>query len=202
MGAADHRLEARLRALSVDDPHGALHERPPVDDGDPEMDLVLDREELEMLKVFHRSFNLPGLRHGLLNPVCKEDYYPPEEGEDPQAVAVQHRVAAGRTSSLLEQAAQLLGDEPGEAIEEEIAGEGHGGFITQGHGGHHHQGGSDLMRWMAQPQQAAHAPPPPQHAPRSGVPQHAPRFSAAPIVRTNSRPRVGSAPRGGGGLHR
>lgn len=198
MGAADDRLEARLRALSVDDPHRALHERPPVDEGDPEMDLVLDREELEMLKVFHRSFNLPGLRHGLLNPVCKEDYYPPEEGEDPQAVAVQHRAAAARTSSLLEQAAQLLGDDPGEAIEEEIVSEGHGGFITQGIG---HQGDSDLMRWMAQPQQAAHAPPP-RSAPRSSVPQHAPRFSAAPIVRTNSRPRVGSAPRGGGGLHR
>lgn len=196
MGAADHRLEARLRALalSVDDPHGALQQRPPLDDGNVELDLVLDREELDMLKVFHRSFNLPGLRHGLLNPVCKDDYFPPEEGDEHQAVAVQHRAAAAHSSSLLEQAAQLLGDEPGEAIEEEIIGEGHGGFITQGHG---HQGGSDLMRWMAQPQQqAAHAPPP-----GSSAPQHAPRFSSTPIVRTNSRPRVGSAPRGGG-LHR
>ena len=47
------------------------------------LDLVLDREELEMLQVFHRSFKLPGLRHGLLKLVCSEDYYPEEE-EAPQ----------------------------------------------------------------------------------------------------------------------
>ena len=80
MGAAnrlDDRLEARLSALQLDDPHGAVEQpRPPDDVGDP---LPLDREELEMLAVFHKSFNLPGLRYGLVTPVAKDDYYPPEE---------------------------------------------------------------------------------------------------------------------------
>ena len=42
-------------------------------------DLVLDREDLEALRIFHRSFNLPGIRLGLINPVCADDYFPSEE---------------------------------------------------------------------------------------------------------------------------
>ncbi|KAL3894173.1 MAG: hypothetical protein SGPRY_013878, partial [Prymnesium sp.] len=42
-------------------------------------DLVLEREELRMLQIFHRSFNLPGIRLGLVNPVCTDDYFPAEE---------------------------------------------------------------------------------------------------------------------------
>ena len=46
---------------------------------DVEQDLVLDREELRMLEIFDRSFQLPGLRLGLLKPICSEDYYPEDE---------------------------------------------------------------------------------------------------------------------------
>eukprot|EP00966_Prymnesium_polylepis_P168633 3899470-Prymnesium_polylepis.2 len=42
-------------------------------------DLVLEREDLEALRIFHRSFNLPGLRLGLINPVCADGYFPKED---------------------------------------------------------------------------------------------------------------------------
>ena len=58
----------------------ASSSRAAVDLADRE-DLVLDREELRMLEIFDRSFQLPGLRLGLLNPVCSEDYYPEDEFE-------------------------------------------------------------------------------------------------------------------------
>ena len=124
MGAAnrlDDRLEARLSALQLDDPHGAVEQpRPPDDVGDP---LPLDREELEMLAVFHKSFNLPGLRYGLVTPVAKDDYYPPEEhdtnADQSEAVRAGLRAQA-RTSDLLRQASELLGGEAAEVIEEEI----------------------------------------------------------------------------------
>ena len=45
----------------------------------PELDLLLDQEELDMLAVFHKSFNLPGLRLGLVKPVLEVDYYPPDD---------------------------------------------------------------------------------------------------------------------------
>lgn len=191
MGAAnrllDNRLEARLSALQLDDPHGAVEQpRPPEDVGVEYSDpLLLDREELEMLAVFHKSFNLPGLRYGLVTPVAKEDYYPPEEhnpnADQPQAVQAGLRAQA-RTSDLLRQASELLGGEAAEAIEEEIA-------STP------EQGQSELARWMAQPE------PEPQRSPQL---RHG-NSSAAPI-RTESRPRTGgSAPhrsatsvRGGG----
>lgn len=44
-----------------------------------EVDLPLDQEELDMLAIFHKSFNLPGLRLGLVKPVLEGDYYPPDE---------------------------------------------------------------------------------------------------------------------------
>ena len=105
MGAADERLEARLGALTVDDPHAstALQAAAPDTLGAVDTDLVLDRDELEMLKVFHRSFNLPGLRHGLVNPVCREDYYPPEE--EAEAAQRQALQAQRQTADLLQRAA-------------------------------------------------------------------------------------------------
>ena len=177
MGAADDRLEARLRALRLDDPHGAAEQPRAEDVGFDTDPLVLDKEELEMLQTFHRSFNLPGLRYGLVTPVAKEDYYPPDEAE---ASAAQRQAvqAQARTSDLLRQASTLLGgdDEPVEAIEEEIADEA--------------DAQSDLLRWMAQPNAA---PPPQQRPPRFQV------SSSAVPVRTESRPRTGgSRPNTGG----
>ena len=98
-------------------------------------DLVLEREELEMLRTFHRSFNLPGLRLGLINPICADDYFPKEEQEvavdNMQAPAVDRepwiddlpsQLAAAlpqQTESLLQQAEALLN--PTEEIDEEIS---------------------------------------------------------------------------------
>ena len=126
-----------------------------------------------MLNVFHRSFNLPGLRYGLFTPVAKEDYYPPEEHQtttgQPQAVQAGLRAQA-RTSNLLRQASELLGGEAAEAIEEEIA------SIPDAH-----LEQSELARWMAQSDTE------PRHSPlRRG------NSSAAPI-RTESRPRTGGS---------
>ena len=41
--------------------------------------LVLERDEMQMLEAFHRSFNLPGLKLGLVRAVCEEDWLPPED---------------------------------------------------------------------------------------------------------------------------
>ena len=173
MGAAnrlDDRLEARLSALQLDDPHGAVEQpRPPDDVGDP---LPLDREELEMLAVFHKSFNLPGLRFGLVTPVAKDDYYPPEEHDTnaDQSEAVQAGLRAqARTSDLLRQASELLGGEAAEVIEEEITSTPDGGQ-------------SELARWMAQP----------ESEPRRNPQVRRGNSSAAPI-RTESRPRTGGS---------
>ena len=173
MGAAnrlDDRLEARLSALQLDDPHGAVEQpRPPDDVGDP---LPLDREELEMLAVFHKSFNLPGLRYGLVTPVAKDDYYPPEEHDTnaDQSEAVQAGLRAqARTSDLLRQASELLGGEAAEVIEEEITSTPDGGQ-------------SELARWMAQP----------ESEPRRNPQVRRGNSSAAPI-RTESRPRTGGS---------
>ena len=98
------------------------------------LDLVLDREELEMLQVFHRSFKLPGLRHGLLKLVCSEDYYPEEEEEAPQlpsegAVPARYHepTAAERlealrkqTEALRVQADEVLEEEEEAILEEEV----------------------------------------------------------------------------------
>ena len=178
MGAAnrlDDRLEARLSALQLDDPHGAAEQpRPPDDVGVEYSDpLLLDREELEMLAVFHKSFNLPGLRYGLVTPVAKEDYYPPEEhnpnADQPPAVQAGLQAQA-RTSDLLRQAGELLGGDAAEDIEEEIAGTPEGG------------GQSELARWMAQPE------PEPRRSPQL----RRDNSSSAPI-RTESRPRTGGS---------
>ena len=181
MGAAnrlDDRLEARLSALQLDDPHGAVEQpRPPdhVGGADP---LPLDREELEMLAVFHKSFNLPGLRYGLVTPVAKDDYYPPEEHNTnaDQSEAVQAGLRAqARTSDLLRQASELLGGEAAEVIEEEITSTPDGGQ-------------SELARWMALP----------ESEPRRSPQVRRGNSSAAPI-RTESRPRTGgSRPNTGG----
>lgn len=61
----------------------ASDELPPPADA---LDMPLDKEELDMLAIFHKSFNLPGLRHGLLRPVLATDYYPEEEEEEQPAV--------------------------------------------------------------------------------------------------------------------
>jgi hypothetical protein len=139
MGAANHlddRLEARLSALQLDDPHGAVEQPRPPDDVGATDPLPLDREELEMLAVFHKSFNLPGLRYGLVTPVAKDDYYPPEEHN---TNADQSEAVQARTSDLLRQASELLGGEAAEVIEEEITSTPDGGQ-------------SELARWMAQPE--------------------------------------------------
>lgn len=54
---------------------------PPVAAHDAELTLAIDAEEMRMLEIFHRSFNLPGLRLGLVKPVISEDYYPPDEDD-------------------------------------------------------------------------------------------------------------------------
>ena len=97
-------------------------------------DLVLDREDLEALHIFHRSFNLPGLRLGLINPVCADDYFPKEEqdvGTDDVSPAIDRepwiddlpsQLAAAlpqQTESLLQQAEALLN--PTEEIDEDIS---------------------------------------------------------------------------------
>jgi len=53
------------------------------------LDMPLDKDELDMLAIFHKSFNLPGLRHGLIRPVLSTDYYPEEEDEEEQPAAQQ-----------------------------------------------------------------------------------------------------------------
>ena len=74
-------------------PH--LHEhdsRAPPPPNDEALTLPLDQEELRMLSIFHKSFNLPGLRFGLVRPVIEDDYYPPDDDfehdtdADPQPV--------------------------------------------------------------------------------------------------------------------
>ena len=175
MGAAnrlDDRLEARLSALQLDDPHGAVEQPRPPDDVGATDPLPLDREELEMLAVFHKSFNLPGLRYGLVTPVAKDDYYPPEEHNTnaDQSEAVQAGLRAqARTSDLLRQASELLGGEAAEVIEEEITSTPDGGQ-------------SELARWMAQP----------ESEPRRS-PQVRRRNSSAAPIRTESRPRTGGS---------
>jgi hypothetical protein len=61
--------------------------------------LALDADELRMLKIFHKSFNLPGLRYGLVNPVLSEDYYPEEEEEEAATVDEQPLQQRWTTSS-------------------------------------------------------------------------------------------------------
>ena len=56
--------------------------------------LPLDKEELDMLAIFHKSFNLPGLRHGLVRPVLDTDYFPEEEEE-----AVDEQSPSGRAAA-------------------------------------------------------------------------------------------------------
>eukprot|EP00962_Isochrysis_galbana_P055388 scaffold27151_cov163-Isochrysis_galbana.AAC.2 len=83
-------------------------------------DLVLDAADLRALKIFHESFKLPGLRLGLLTPVCRDDYYPDdfeEVGAAPSAF-LQHQ--ANATQSLLQQAQVMLGEMD---IAEEVVGE-------------------------------------------------------------------------------
>ena len=77
--------------------------------------LALDTEDLRALKIFHRSFNLPGIRLGLVAPVSRDEYFPPEEREQtPAPVAVKANGAGSEsvvetTVSLLARANQLLG---------------------------------------------------------------------------------------------
>ena len=54
----------------------ARHAAPP---NAEELILPLEPDEMRMLQIFHKSFNLPGLRLGLVRPVAEEDYYPPDE---------------------------------------------------------------------------------------------------------------------------
>ena len=94
-------------------------------------DLVLDAEELAALQTFHKSFNLPGLRFGLVNAVCRDDHFPPEDEQiasspqhQPAAPAAAPEPSIGEealagTFSLLAQADALLG--PAAEIAEEIA---------------------------------------------------------------------------------
>lgn len=77
-------------------------------------DLLLDREELEMLRVFHRSFNLPGLRLGLVNPVCHDDFFPPDEDQSPAAASSTARscfVTSNSPGGAAEVAEELEEDE-------------------------------------------------------------------------------------------
>ena len=100
-------------------------------------DLVLEADEVRALQIFHRSFNLPGLRFGLVNVVCQDDHFPPEDTQiaSPDAhvqqsspgVHVTHVVpetsvpetsVADETSALLAYADGLLG--PADEIVEEM----------------------------------------------------------------------------------
>ena len=56
--------------------------RPPPPINDDELTMPIDQDELRMLNIFHKSFNLPGLRFGLVRPVLDDDYYPPDEDFD------------------------------------------------------------------------------------------------------------------------
>jgi hypothetical protein len=94
-----------------------------------EQDLVLDRDELQMLEIFHRSFNLPGLRLGLVRPHCSEDYFPEEEGaaaehaagfveEETDAHTAELRNILHRTEQLRLEADSVLTVEEEEVVDE------------------------------------------------------------------------------------
>eukprot|EP00316_Scyphosphaera_apsteinii_P021337 CAMPEP_0119313148 /NCGR_PEP_ID=MMETSP1333-20130426/28047_1 /TAXON_ID=418940 /ORGANISM="Scyphosphaera apsteinii, Strain RCC1455" /LENGTH=164 /DNA_ID=CAMNT_0007317905 /DNA_START=18 /DNA_END=513 /DNA_ORIENTATION=+ len=87
---------------------------PPDIDVEP---LVLDNDELKALHIFHRSFNLPGLRLGLVNAVSKDDYFPPDE-EDSAAQALVEQSHA--TTSLLQRANELLNADDVEEVVEPV----------------------------------------------------------------------------------
>ena len=92
-------------------------QQPPLDAADLEP-LVLDPDELKALQIFHRSFNLPGIRLGLVTPVSQDDYFPPEEGGDDlsQAAALAHQCK--ETAALLQQAQEMLSTEVIEELSE------------------------------------------------------------------------------------
>jgi hypothetical protein len=60
-----------------------------------------------MLQNFHRSFNLPGLRLELVQPVCSEDYLPEEE---PKAEFIAYELMAAGALSWI--AAASFGTAP------------------------------------------------------------------------------------------
>ena len=93
--------------------------QPPADLQLPQNDLVLDRDEIEMLQAFHRSFNLPGLRFGLVNVVDREDYYPEEDGAavDPDSAEGMLSQVQADMRALRMQAASLL-DGDDEVVED------------------------------------------------------------------------------------
>ena len=94
---------------------------PPNDDA---LTLPLDADELRMLDVFHKSFNLPGLRHGLVRPVLDVDYYPPDddfedddEQQQPEPLLTQQRhspvaAAAGGSDGRRRRPARPAYEEP------------------------------------------------------------------------------------------
>ena len=89
---------------------------PPVD----ALDLVLDKDELEMLQIFHRSFKLPGLQHGLLKPVCTDDYFPEDAADYHEpAAADQLQALMKQTAELRMQADEVLEEEPLEDLASE-----------------------------------------------------------------------------------
>uniref|UniRef100_A0A7S3ATQ5 Uncharacterized protein n=1 Tax=Haptolina ericina TaxID=156174 RepID=A0A7S3ATQ5_9EUKA len=123
MGAPSRETDAltrelaavRVSARDADEPAGST-------------DLVLEREDLEALQIFHRSFNLPGIRLGLINPICADDYFPAEEQVDEEPPAVDREPwiegppplaqLGTHTEELLQQANALLGaDEVAEEID-------------------------------------------------------------------------------------
>ena len=77
------------------------HEAPPSPDPTLEETLPLDKDELRQLEIFHRSFNLPGLRLGLVRPVCTEDYLPEEDESARGASSCETESEAARELSAL-----------------------------------------------------------------------------------------------------
>ena len=68
-----------------------------------------------MLKIFHKSFNLPGLRHGLVRPVLEDDYYPPDFEEEPPRPAASS--SGGGGSSGARRSRRPVYEEPDRAAE-------------------------------------------------------------------------------------
>jgi len=119
MAAGSRRDEFLIEAGMHAPLPARTHQVPPPDVGSE--DLVLDAADLRALHIFHTSFNLPGLRLGLVNPVCRDDYFPDDfEEEGAAASALQHQ--ASRTQTLLEQAQAVLGEmDIAEEVEVEAA---------------------------------------------------------------------------------
>ena len=106
--AAGTSKRDELSGVAREAPVARAVQAPPEDIGTE--DLVLDPDDLRALQIFHKSFNLPGLRLGLVSPISRDDYYPDDFEEEGSAPASYLQQQANATQSLLQQAQAMLGE--------------------------------------------------------------------------------------------